>query len=165
VARKLTYKNNDEDNGDPEFRELFGDGSDDESETAENGSVPCEAETTILSSLPLHNHKPDVAEAALARWRLVILRRVVDNYRDWRLPHNETERREWCSNILAEADRSNADGRSKDHARPLSREPESTKSKVEEYMQSLIRLIETSLTESALATSGKFLLIIRKTLV
>jgi hypothetical protein len=185
VARKLNY-GSEGDNGD-RFRELFGGGENDDEETEENHERndfphdalsanadananvqslhllrPCGAGSILLSQLPLHNHEPDVAAALLARWRLVILRRVVENYNMWMLPEDSLDRTVWCNKILDGVDRSGTDGK-KIHSRPLSRESDSMQRKVVDYMNYLIQIIVTSSsaagsTESA--TAGMKLFVI-----
>ncbi len=176
VARKLNY-GCETDQGD-RFRELFGDMHDDENPTETNNEGndftsqhhaasanavpslhhqlrPCGAGSILLSQLPLHNHEPDVAAALLARWRLVILRRVVENYHMWMLPEDNLDRTVWCNKVLDGVDRS-ATGGKKIHSRPLSRESDSMQRKVVDYMNYLIQLIEAS---SASATAGMNLFI------
>ena len=120
VSRKLSYN-------EERVFELFGD-----FEVADR----CEAGFYILSQLPFHNHESDVVGSLLARWRLVMLRMVVESYQKWLLPEDRIQRMEWQRMILVEADRSTTDGK-KIHAHPLARESEYIQNQVEDYLQFL----------------------------
>ena len=102
-----------------------------------------------------------MAAALLARWRLVILRRVVENYHMWMLPEDNLDRTVWCNKVLDGVDRSATDGK-KIHSRPLSRESDSMQRKVVDYMNYLIQLIVTSSSAASTesATVGMKLFVI-----
>ena len=135
VSRKLSYN-------EERVFELFGD-----FEVADR----CEAGFYILSQLPFHNHESDVVGSLLARWRLVMLRMVVESYQKWLLPEDRIQRMEWQRMILVEADRSTTDGK-KIHAHPLARESEYIQNQVEDYLQFLVMLLDGSIKETAIAT-------------